>query len=155
MQPPDIEDLEMQGIIPRMVRTVFNRIETAPETIEFSVKISMIEIYMERIKDLLDATKDNLKIHEEKGKGVYVSDVTETYVGDEIEVFDIMKFDGSIDFTAVYMGDITGANKKATIEREIFSFMWLSQRRSKKTRQASRNGGKSTSIISHIVSTFT
>ncbi|HMU03692.1 MAG TPA: T9SS type A sorting domain-containing protein, partial [Saprospiraceae bacterium] len=30
------------------------------------------------------------------------------------EVFDIMKFDGSIDFTAVYMGDITGANKKDT-----------------------------------------
>lgn len=30
------------------------------------------------------------------------------------KVFDIMKFDGSIDFTAVYVGDITGANKKET-----------------------------------------
>ncbi len=30
------------------------------------------------------------------------------------EVFDIMEFDGSIDFTAVYSGDITGANKKET-----------------------------------------
>ena len=29
-----------------MVRTVFNRIETASENIEFSVKVSMIEIYM-------------------------------------------------------------------------------------------------------------
>lgn len=91
MQGPDIEDLEMQGIIPRMVRTVFNRIETADENLEFTVKISMIEIYMERIKDLLDPSKDNLKIHEEKGKGVYVADVTETYVADEMEVFDIMK----------------------------------------------------------------
>ena len=66
MQGPDIEDIEMQGIIPRMVRTVFNRIETANESIEFTVKISMIEIYMERIKDLLDPSKDNLKIHEDK-----------------------------------------------------------------------------------------
>jgi kinesin family protein 5 len=74
-----------------MVRTVFNRIETASENLEFSVKISMIEIYMERIKDLLDPSKDNLKIHEEKGKGVYVADVTETYVGEEQEVFNIMK----------------------------------------------------------------
>jgi kinesin family protein 5 len=80
MQGPDIEDLEMQGIIPRMVRTVFNRIETASENIEFTVKVSMMEIYMERIKDLLEPTKDNLKIHEEKGKGVYVDDATEEYV---------------------------------------------------------------------------
>jgi kinesin family protein 5 len=47
---------------------------------EFTVKISMIEIYMEKIRDLLDPVKDNLKVHEEKGKGVYVGDVTETYV---------------------------------------------------------------------------
>ena len=80
MQGPDIEDLELQGIIPRMVRTVFNRIETASENIEFTVKVSMMEIYMEKIKDLIDPTKDNLKIHEEKGKGVYVADATELYV---------------------------------------------------------------------------
>ena len=77
MQGPDIEDLELQGVIPRMVRTVFNRIETASENIEFTVKVSMIEIYMERIKDLMDQSKDNLKIHEEKGKGVYVADMAE------------------------------------------------------------------------------
>jgi len=86
MQGPDIENLEMQGIIPRMVRTVFNRIETASENIEFTVKISMIEIYMERIKDLLDTSKDNLKIHEDKTRGVYIADVTETYVSEELEV---------------------------------------------------------------------
>ena len=91
MQGPDIEDMEMQGIIPRMVRTVFNRIETASESVEFTVKVSMIEIYMERIRDLLDTSKDNLKIHEEKNKGVYVADVTEMYVGEVYEVFDLMK----------------------------------------------------------------
>lgn len=87
MQGPEIEDLELQGIIPRMVRTVFTRIGTAGEHLEFTVKISMIEIYMERIKDLLDPTKDNLKVHEDKAKGVYVGDVTEAYVTDEQEVF--------------------------------------------------------------------
>ena len=72
MQGPDIGDVENQGIIPRMVRTLFNRIETASENIEFTVKISMCEIYNERIKDLMDPAKDNLKIHEEKSKGVYI-----------------------------------------------------------------------------------
>lgn len=72
MQGPSIEDIEMQGIIPRMVRTVFNRIESASENIEFQVKVSMCEIYNEKIKDLQNPKQDNLKIHEEKGKGVYV-----------------------------------------------------------------------------------
>jgi kinesin family protein 5 len=32
-----------------------------------------------------------LPIHQEKGKGVYIGDVTETYVSDENEVYEIMK----------------------------------------------------------------
>ena len=80
MQGQSIEDIEAQGIIPRMVRTVFNRIETASESIEFTVKVSMIEIYMERIKDLIDPAKENLRIHEDKGKGVYIGDLAEKYV---------------------------------------------------------------------------
>ena len=96
MQGPDIEDIEMQGIIPRMVRTVFNRIETASESIEFTVKVSMIEIYMERIKDLLDTTKENLRIHEDKGKkGIYIADLTEKYIAEDAEVYDLMKLGNS------------------------------------------------------------
>jgi len=91
MQGPSIEDVEMQGIIPRMVRTVFNRIETANENMEFSVKVSMCEIYNEKIKDLLDPRKDNLKIHEEKGKGVYIQDATESWCTDESQVYQVMK----------------------------------------------------------------
>ncbi|CAI2383817.1 unnamed protein product [Moneuplotes crassus] len=49
MQGPDIEDIESQGIVPRMVRTVFNRIENSSENIEFTVKVSMMEIYMEKV----------------------------------------------------------------------------------------------------------
>ena len=63
-----------------MVRTVFNRIDTASDSIEFSVKVSMIEIYMEKIRDLLDPSKDNLKVHEEKNKGVYMADITKQYI---------------------------------------------------------------------------
>ena len=74
-----------------MVRTVFNRIETASEAIEFTVKVSMVEIYMEKIKDLINPSKDNLRIHEEKGKGVYMQDVEEVYISQESEVYDLMK----------------------------------------------------------------
>jgi len=39
----------------------------ADENIEFLVKASYLEIYMERIRDLLDVRKDNLKVREDKG----------------------------------------------------------------------------------------
>jgi kinesin family protein 5 len=38
----------------------------------------------------LDPTKTNLKIHEDKTQGIYIADVTEEYVGDENEVFQLM-----------------------------------------------------------------
>jgi hypothetical protein len=41
----------MQGINPKMVKTDFDRIENASEDIEFTDKVSMIEIYMEKLKD--------------------------------------------------------------------------------------------------------
>lgn len=86
-----IDDVELRGIVPRMVKTVFNRIENSSENMEFAVKVSFCEIYNERIKDLLDPKKDNLKIHEEKQKGVYIQDVTERYCCDEAEVFEQMR----------------------------------------------------------------
>jgi kinesin family protein 5 len=83
MTGSNIENVELQGIIPRMIRTVFKRIDTGSDAIEFSVKVSMIEIYMEKIRDLLDITKDNLKVHEDKNKGVYMPDLTEHYISEE------------------------------------------------------------------------
>mmetsp|Transcript_37001 Transcript_37001/g.56712 ORF Transcript_37001/g.56712 Transcript_37001/m.56712 type:complete len:136 (-) Transcript_37001:1803-2210(-) len=73
-----------------MIRTVFNRIEMASEDIEFSVKVSMCEIYNERIRDLLNPGRDNLQIHEERQKGVYIHGICERWCVDEKEVFSLM-----------------------------------------------------------------
>jgi kinesin family protein 5 len=86
-----IDNENLRGVIPRMVKHIFEHIGDAPSELEFSVKVSMIEIYMEKIRDLLDPVKTNLKVHEDKQKGIYIADVTETYVGEEFEVYEIMK----------------------------------------------------------------
>lgn len=91
MLGPDIDDEVNKGIIPRMVEGIFGKIETAAEDIEFTVKVSMIEIYNEKVKDLLDPKKNDLKIHVSKEKGIYVKDMTESYVGSEDEVFALLK----------------------------------------------------------------
>ena len=66
MQGASIDDHELKGVIPRMVTTVFQHIADAPDHIEFRIKISIVEIYMEKIRDLLDNTKQNLVVREDK-----------------------------------------------------------------------------------------
>ena len=51
---------ELEGIIPRMFDHLFNCISEADSDIEFNIKCSYLEIYMEKIMDLLDPKKTNL-----------------------------------------------------------------------------------------------
>jgi len=52
---PDIDNSQLKGIIPRIVDNIFDSIVKAPSNIEFTVSISYLEIYLEKIRDLLDS----------------------------------------------------------------------------------------------------
>ncbi len=87
-----LDDLENEGIIPRMIRYVFNHIFTQSSSdVEFTVKVSMIEIYMEKIKDLIIPEKVNLSIREDKMKGIYIENLSEHYASSEEEVLELMR----------------------------------------------------------------
>ena len=45
------------GIIPRVVEALFDAVSEADESIEFTFKVTYVEIYMEKIRDLLDETR--------------------------------------------------------------------------------------------------
>lgn len=47
-------DSGKQGIIPRIVNDIFNHIYAMEENLEFHIKVSYFEIYMDKIRDLLD-----------------------------------------------------------------------------------------------------
>ena len=49
------------------------------ENLEFHIKVSYFEIYLDKIRDLLDPSKVNLAVHEDKNKSVYVKGATERY----------------------------------------------------------------------------
>jgi len=85
---------ELKGIIPRLVEAIFAGIEEADEGIEFTVKLSYVEIYNERVRDLLTARSagsDNLKIREGTHGGVYIENVVETYVNSVEQVLALME----------------------------------------------------------------
>ena len=88
----DITNEKMKGIISRSVEALFDGVAEADEDIEFTFKVSYVEIYMEKIRDLLDDTrlKNNLIVREDKVKGIYIAGVTEEYVTSHEELLDIM-----------------------------------------------------------------
>ncbi|KAH6562445.1 hypothetical protein BASA50_010468 [Batrachochytrium salamandrivorans] len=87
----DMESAEFKGLTPRIVEHIFTTILNSPSNLEFTVKVSFMEIYMERIRDLLNPTNDNLPVHEDKGRGVYVKGLLEVFVGSIDEVYDAMR----------------------------------------------------------------
>ena len=79
-----------QGIIPRMIEHVFDFIHSQ-EGSEFMIKVSMIEIYLEKIRDLLDLSRVNLQVRENFSKGIYVDGCSERYVGCPEDVYAALK----------------------------------------------------------------
>ena len=49
-----INNMDAQGIIPRIVEDMFEHIYNMDANLEIHIKVAYFEIYMERIRDLLD-----------------------------------------------------------------------------------------------------
>lgn len=67
------------GVIPLAIMDIFKYIQQTPER-EFLLRASYLEIYNENVRDLLDPYKDNLRIHENSRRDIWVGDLTETVV---------------------------------------------------------------------------
>lgn len=91
----NMDDPEQRGVIPRIVEQIFASIMSSPSTIEYTVRVSYMEIYMEKIRDLLAPQNDNLPIHEEKNRGIYVKGLLEIYVSSVQEVYEVMRRGGN------------------------------------------------------------
>uniref|UniRef100_A0A669D8U7 Kinesin-like protein n=1 Tax=Oreochromis niloticus TaxID=8128 RepID=A0A669D8U7_ORENI len=67
-----LHDPQLMGIIPRIARDIFDHIYSMDENLEFHIKVSYFEIYLDKIRDLLDVSKTNLAVHEDKNRVPYV-----------------------------------------------------------------------------------
>ena len=115
MMGSDIDDGESKGIIPRIVEQIFTGIDRSPGNNEYTVRVSYMEIYMEKIKDLLAPQNDNLPIHEEKLRGVYVKGLLEIYVQNVQEVYEVLRRGGNARATAA-----TNMNQESSRSHSIF-----------------------------------
>lgn len=67
----DRNDPEKRGLIPRVLHGIFKNFETNPDISDAQVEVSLVQIYQERIQDLLNARKQ-LDIHMDR-TGQYVA----------------------------------------------------------------------------------
>ncbi|KPV77850.1 uncharacterized protein RHOBADRAFT_51653 [Rhodotorula graminis WP1] len=115
MMGPSIDDAQLKGIIPRIAEQIFSSIMTSPANLEYLVKVSYMEIYMERIRDLLAPENDNLPVHEDKQRGVYVKNLSDFYVSNSDEMHEVMRQGGSARAVAS-----TGMNAESSRSHSIF-----------------------------------
>ncbi|KAH7328228.1 P-loop containing nucleoside triphosphate hydrolase protein [Stachybotrys elegans] len=115
MMGTNIDDDEGRGVIPRIVEQIFASIMSSPSTIEYTVRVSYMEIYMEKIRDLLAPQNDNLPVHEEKNRGVYVKGLLEIYVSSVQEVYEVMRRGGNARAVAA-----TNMNQESSRSHSIF-----------------------------------
>ncbi|KAH7645700.1 kinesin heavy chain [Dermatophagoides farinae] len=85
-----LNDPDYMGIIPRIVNDIFNYIYSIDEAIEFHIKVSYFEIYLDKIRDLLDVSKVNLSVHEDKNRCTFVKGATERFVTCPEEVMEVI-----------------------------------------------------------------
>ncbi|XP_024910426.1 kinesin-1 heavy chain isoform X2 [Cynoglossus semilaevis] len=84
----NLHNPDMMGIIPRIVHDIFNHIHSMDENLELHIKVSYFEIYLDKIRDLLDVSKRNLSVHEDKNRVPFVKGCTERFVCSPQEVMD-------------------------------------------------------------------
>ncbi|KAI0885517.1 kinesin heavy chain [Annulohypoxylon maeteangense] len=81
------------GIIPSICQDMFGRIEDLQKdkTTRCTVEVSYLEIYNERVRDLLNpSTKGNLKVREHPSTGPYVEDLAKLVVSSFQEIENLM-----------------------------------------------------------------
>ncbi|KAG9119887.1 hypothetical protein FRC07_004867, partial [Ceratobasidium sp. 392] len=126
MMGADIDSEDLKGIIPRITEQIFTSIVESEAHLEYLVKVSYMEIYLERIRDLLAPQNDNLQVHEEKNKGVYVKNLSDYYVGSAKEVYEIMRQGGQA-------RAVTATNMNAESSRSHSIFLITIQQRNTET----------------------
>ncbi|KAG6376163.1 kinesin heavy chain [Boletus reticuloceps] len=126
MMGADIDSEELKGIIPRITEQIFQSIVESDAHLEYMVKVSYMEIYLERIRDLLAPQNDNLQVHEEKSRGVYVKNLSDYYVSSAREVYEIMRQGGAARV-------VTSTNMNAESSRSHSIFLITIQQRNTET----------------------
>jgi kinesin family member 1 len=114
------------GVIPKICQDMFERIGELQQDqhLQCTVEVSYLEIYNERVRDLLNpSTKGNLKVREHPSTGPYVEDLAKLVVGSFNEIEHLMDEGNKARTVAA-----TNMNETSSRSHAVFT-LTLTQRR--------------------------
>ncbi|KAM6920972.1 kinesin-like protein KIF1A isoform 9-T9 [Xenentodon cancila] len=137
MGKQDVKD--QQGIIPLMCEDLFTKIsDNTDNSMSYSVEVSYMEIYCERVRDLLNPkNKGNLRVREHPLMGPYVEDLSKLAVTSYNDIQDLMDSGNKARTVAA-----TNMNETSSRSHAVFNIIFTQKRHDAETDNTSEKVSK-------------
>ncbi|XP_060130616.1 kinesin-like protein KIF1A isoform X12 [Zootoca vivipara] len=124
------QEKDQQGIIPQLCEDLFSRInDTTNDNMSYSVEVSYMEIYCERVRDLLNPkNKGNLRVREHPLLGPYVEDLSKLAVMSYNDIQDLMDSGNKARTVAA-----TNMNETSSRSHAVFNIIFTQKRHDAET----------------------
>ncbi|XP_070125780.1 kinesin-like protein KIF1A isoform X38 [Equus przewalskii] len=124
------QEKDQQGIIPQLCEDLFSRInEMTNDNMSYSVEVSYMEIYCERVRDLLNPkNKGNLRVREHPLLGPYVEDLSKLAVTSYNDIQDLMDSGNKARTVAA-----TNMNETSSRSHAVFNIIFTQKRHDAET----------------------
>nr|XP_015831895.2 kinesin-like protein KIF1A isoform X10 [Nothobranchius furzeri] len=137
MGKQDVKD--QQGIIPLLCEDLFTKInDNTNNSMSYSVEVSYMEIYCERVRDLLNPkNKGNLRVREHPLMGPYVEDLSKLAVTSYNDIQDLMDSGNKARTVAA-----TNMNETSSRSHAVFNIIFTQKRYDAETDNTSEKVSK-------------
>ncbi|XP_037324656.2 kinesin-like protein KIF1A isoform X3 [Pungitius pungitius] len=137
MGKQDVKD--QQGIIPLLCEDLFTKFnDNADNSMSYSVEVSYMEIYCERVRDLLNPkNKGNLRVREHPLMGPYVEDLSKLAVTSYNDIQDLMDSGNKARTVAA-----TNMNETSSRSHAVFNIIFTQKRHDAETDNTSEKVSK-------------
>ncbi|XP_056270573.1 kinesin-like protein KIF1A isoform X3 [Pseudoliparis swirei] len=137
MGKQDVKD--QQGIIPLLCEDLFTKFnDNAGNSMSYSVEVSYMEIYCERVRDLLNPkNKGNLRVREHPLMGPYVEDLSKLAVTSYNDIQDLMDSGNKARTVAA-----TNMNETSSRSHAVFNIIFTQKRHNADTENTSEKVSK-------------
>ncbi|XP_067315695.1 kinesin-like protein KIF1A isoform X15 [Pseudorasbora parva] len=134
------QEKDQQGIIPLLCEDLFTKIngKNTDNNMSYSVEVSYMEIYCERVRDLLNPkNKGNLRVREHPLLGPYVEDLSKLAVTSYNDIQDLMDSGNKARTVAA-----TNMNETSSRSHAVFNIIFTQKRHDSETDNTSEKVSK-------------
>ncbi|XP_033894316.2 kinesin-like protein KIF1A isoform X22 [Acipenser ruthenus] len=134
------QEKDQLGIIPLMCEDLFSRINDGniDNSLSYSVEVSYMEIYCERVRDLLNPkNKGNLRVREHPLMGPYVEDLSKLAVTSYNDIQDLMDSGNKARTVAA-----TNMNETSSRSHAVFNIIFTQKRQDEESDNTSEKVSK-------------